>query len=76
MTHAAGVYEQRDGGWVLVAWSRHRSARAAEAAARRYRRRRGPATGGAYSWSAWWALLDGSDLVGVVRIGGGSGDEA
>ena len=70
-THAAGVYEQANrGGWKLVTWSRHRSARAAESAARRYRRRRGPATGGALSWSAWWGCLDGSDPVGVVRVGG------
>ncbi len=72
----AGIYEQADGVWQPVAWSRHRSARAAEAAARRYRRRilrdGHQQTGGAYSWSAWWsAAIDGSDLV---RVGGS--DEA
>ena len=71
-SHVAGVYEPRNGGWKLIAWSHHRSARAAESAARRYRRRLvrdGSSTGGALSWGAWWARLDGGDLVGVVRVG-------
>ena len=69
---AAGIYEQQaDGVWKPVAWSRHRSERAAENAARRYRRKiAGQQTGGTLSWSAWWARLDGGDLVSVVRVGG------
>jgi hypothetical protein len=72
-THAAGVYEYDDEGkCVRVLWSRHRSARAAEAAARRYRRkiaRDGQQTGGAYAWSAWWGELDkGGYLVRSVCV--------
>lgn len=63
-THEAGWYDQADtpSGWARSRRSRHRSQAAAERAARRMARERnshGPATGGAYTWSAWWAPIDG-----------------
>lgn len=67
-THAAGRYEQdadSPTGWATVTLSRHRSHAAALKAARGYARRlmfRGPSTGGAYTWSAWWAPVGGAPV--------------
>ena len=70
LRYSAGIYTQ-DGsaasGWCLVRWSRHRTAEAARRAARRYARGRTTATGGAYSWSAWWR--DGDRPEVEVRLG-------
>lgn len=46
-------------------WSRHRTEAAAKKAARSYMLRRwknGGSTGGRYSWSGWWARVDGPQV--------------